>query len=52
MGPLAVKIEPLAVNLSFTSDMLRVALADGREVSVPIVWFPRLQKATAKQKKN
>jgi len=52
MGTLAVKIEPLVVNVSFTTDMLRVVLADGREVSVPIAWFPRLQKATAKQKKN
>ena len=52
MGTLAVKIEPLVVNVSFTTGMLRVVLADGREVSVPIAWFPRLQKATAKQKKN
>ncbi len=52
MGTLAVKIEPLVVNVFFTTDMLRVVLADGREVSVPIAWFPRLQKATAKQKKN
>jgi hypothetical protein len=52
MGTLAVKIEPLAVNVSFMADMLKVALADGREVSVPLAWFPRLQKATAKQRKN
>jgi hypothetical protein len=52
MGTLAVKIEPLVVNVSFTTDMLRVVLADGREISVLIAWFPRLQKATAKQKKN
>ena len=52
MGTLAVKIEPLVVNVSFTTGMLRVVLADGREVSVPIAWFPRLQKATAKQRKN
>jgi hypothetical protein len=52
MGTLAVKIEPLVVNVSFTTDMLRVVLADGREVSVPLAWFPRLQKATGKQRKN
>ena len=52
MGTLAVKIEPLVIKVSFTTDMLRVVLADGREVSVPIAWFPRLQKATAKQRKN
>ncbi|HJX16461.1 MAG TPA: DUF2442 domain-containing protein [Candidatus Deferrimicrobiaceae bacterium] len=52
MGTLAVKIDPLVVNVSFTTDMLRVVLADGREVSVPLAWFPRLQKATAKQRKD
>ena len=52
MGTLAAKIEPLVVNVSFTADMLKVVLADGREVSVPLTWFPRLQKATVKQRKN
>ena len=52
MGTLAVKIEPLVVNVSFMADMLRVVLADGREFSVPLAWFPRLKKATGKQRKN
>ncbi|MCL5884307.1 MAG: DUF2442 domain-containing protein [Deltaproteobacteria bacterium] len=52
MSTLAVKIEPLVVDVSFTTRMLHVVLADGREVSVPLAWFPRLQKATAKQRKN
>lgn len=52
MSTLAVKIEPLVVDVSFTTDRLHVVLADGREVSVPLAWFPRLQKATAKQRKN
>lgn len=39
-------------DVSFTTDMLRVVLADGREVSVPLAWFPRRKKATAKQRKN
>jgi hypothetical protein len=52
MSTLAVKIEPLVVDVSFMTDMLHVVLADGREVSVPLAWFPRLQKATAKQRKN
>jgi hypothetical protein len=46
------EIEPLVVSVSITSEMLRVVLADGREVSVPLAWFPRLQKATGKQRKN
>jgi hypothetical protein len=48
----AVKIEPRAVDLSFSSDSLRVVLADGREVSAPLEWFPRLRDATEKQRKK
>ena len=41
-----------AVGVRFTKDSLVVALADGREVSAPLEWFPRLRDATAKQRKN
>ncbi len=30
--------------------MLKVMLADGRMVSVPLAWFPRLLEATPKQR--
>jgi hypothetical protein len=49
---LRVKVEPLAIDVSFTKDSLNVTLADGREVSAPLAWFPRLQKATAQQRKQ
>ncbi len=52
MSTLEVRIEPLAVSVSFTPDSLHVALADGREVSVPLEWFPRLRNATDQQRKN
>jgi len=52
MSTLAVKVEPRVVDLSFTSDSLRVILADGREISAPLEWFPRLRDANAKQRKN
>ena len=52
MNTLAVKVEPRVVDLSFTADSLRVVLADGREVSAPLEWFPRLRDANAKQRKN
>jgi len=48
----SVKVEPLALDVSFTRDSLRVTLADAREVSVPLEWFPRLRKATPAQRKN
>ena len=46
------KPEPLAVDVAFTKDALRVVLADGREISVPLEWSPRLLKANTKQRKN
>jgi hypothetical protein len=50
MDTLAEKIEALATDVSFTEDALHVVLADGREVSAPLQWFPRLLKATAEQR--
>jgi hypothetical protein len=46
MSTLAIEVEPLAVDVNCTDDALRVTLADGREISAPLVWFPRLLKAT------
>jgi hypothetical protein len=45
-----VRIEPLAVEVSYTPDAVRVRLADGREVSAPLEWFPRLRDATPEQR--
>jgi hypothetical protein len=52
MATLDIRIEPLAVDVSFTPDALHVVLADGREVSAPLEWFPRLRAATGEQKGN
>ena len=42
----------LAVDVRFTDDALHVRLADGREISVPLEWFPRLRDATPEQRNN
>jgi len=42
--------ESLAVDVICTDDALRVTLADGREISAPLVWFPRLLKASPEQR--
>lgn len=52
MNILAVKIEPLVVNVLFVKDSICFVLADGREVSAPLEWFPCLRDATCKQRKN
>ena len=50
MSILAEKVEPLAIDVSFTEDALHVVLADGREISAPLQWFPRLLRATSEER--
>ena len=52
MNTLAVQYDPLAVNVVVTDEMLKVLLADGREVAAPLAWFPRLQEATNDQRQD
>ncbi len=47
-----VQPEPLAVEARCSADSLVVRLADGREVSVPLEWFPRLRDATPEQRQH
>lgn len=37
-------------DVRFTEDDLVVAIADGRTISVPLVWYPRLLHATPEQR--
>lgn len=41
---------PTAVAAEVKEDRLRVTLADGRELHVPVEWFPWLAAATAEQR--
>ncbi|MCZ6485248.1 MAG: DUF2442 domain-containing protein [Acidobacteria bacterium] len=41
----AAESRPLARQVEVTVDELRVTLADGRKLSVPLAWFPRLLNA-------
>jgi Protein of unknown function (DUF2442) len=43
---------PVAVDVECTERTLEVALSDGRTLSVPLVWFPRLLVATPEQRRN
>ena len=43
---------PRAVSVAFANGELTVALEDGRTVSVPLEWFPRLRDATPAQLSN
>jgi len=50
MSILADKAEAIAVAVTCSNEALSVTLADGRTVSVPLAWFPRLLAATPKQR--
>lgn len=39
--------DPLARNVVVTEDTLTVGLSDGRTISVPVAWFPRLMHGTS-----
>lgn len=44
--------EAVARNVRFDTKMMHVLLSDGREISVPFEWFPRLKSASPKQRRN
>jgi hypothetical protein len=46
----AARLSPAATNVHCDSTILRVTLADGREISAPMEWFPRLRDATPDQR--
>jgi len=39
-------------DVHFTEDSLSVDLMDGRTISVPLAWYPRLLHASADQRNN
>jgi Protein of unknown function (DUF2442) len=46
------KVAPRAMAVACSDDELRVSLTDGRCLSVPIVWFPRLARASVAERAN
>ncbi len=44
--------EPLASRITFEADDMCVELKDGRKLIVPLAYFPRLLKATDKQRQD
>lgn len=43
---------PLGTDVSFDEAAMHVELSDGRRISVPLEWFPRLRDASPEQRKN
>ena len=42
--------DPAAVTVEVSDTALLIILTDGRELSVPVAWFPRLRDATLAQR--
>jgi hypothetical protein len=52
MGILALRADERVAGVAFSPDSLSVSLMDGRTISVPLAWYPKLLHATEKQRKN
>ncbi len=52
MGILALAADERVADVEVSEDMLSVRLMDGRSISVPLVWYPRLLNATEAQRRN
>jgi len=53
MSTLAIEIQvPYAEDVTVTHEALNVDLSDGRTISVPVAWFPRLLYSTQKERDN
>ena len=44
--------EPMAESINFTKNSMNILFQDGRRLSVPLAFFPRLLHATPEQRKN
>lgn len=52
MGILALSADERVRDVRISEDTLTVDLMDGRTISVPLVWYPRLLSGTPKQQSN
>ena len=52
MGILALQADERVKAVVVKRDTLSVDLMDGRTITVPLVWYPRLADATPKQRSN
>lgn len=49
----AIEMEvPFAEDVAVSDGTLRVELSDGRSISAPLAWYPRLLRATAAERKR
>ena len=52
MGILALGADERVAEVTFTAETLSVTMKDGRTITVPLTWYPRLLHASADQRNN
>lgn len=52
MGILALAADERVADVDITDELLSVHLMDGRTISVPLIWYPRLANASNTQRNN
>ena len=52
MSTLITEREVFAESVEFTEDSMTVFLDDGRKLSVPLAWYPRLLEGTVEERQN
>jgi Protein of unknown function (DUF2442) len=52
MTTLTLETEPLASQIRVTDETLTVDLVDGRSLSIPLSWYPRLLHASQAERQN
>ncbi len=52
MTTLVLREEPTALGVSFSSQHLMLTLADGRQLLVPLDWYPRLMNSSKAERQN
>jgi hypothetical protein len=52
MGTLETERDNVALSVFFSEDSLTVGLDDGRSLSVPLAWYPRLLHGTVAEREN
>ncbi|PSP36052.1 MAG: DUF2442 domain-containing protein [Cyanobacteria bacterium QS_8_48_54] len=52
MTTLTLETDPIVNQVIVTDEKLIVDLADGRSLSVPLAWYPRLMHASSEERQN
>lgn len=50
MSIATIDVQPRVERVEFSSDSFSVSLQDGRIVSAPLAWYPRLRSATPRER--